>query len=112
MATVRYDVSRFTVHDIYLFKEGNLLRLYNKLGSHVMNVEGKAGVYFAVWAPNAKVVSVLGDFNGWNTESHVLSLKDDDSGIWEGFIPKIKKGEIYKYHIVSKYRKYPAQIIA
>jgi 1,4-alpha-glucan branching enzyme len=106
MATVRYDVSRFTTNDIYLFKEGKHFRLYDKLGSHAMNVEGTAGVYFAVWAPNAKVVSVLGNFNGWNTQSHVLSLKDDNSGIWEGFIPKIKKGEIYKYHIVSKYRKY------
>jgi 1,4-alpha-glucan branching enzyme len=106
MATVRCDVSRFTAHDIFLFKEGNHFRLYNKLGSHAMTIEGTAGVYFAVWAPNAKVVSVLGDFNGWDREAHVLSLRDDDSGIWEGFIPGIKKGEIYKYHIVSKYRKY------
>jgi len=106
MAVVRYDVSRFTAHDIYLFKQGTLFRLYDKLGSHIMNIEGTEGVYFALWAPNAKAVSVIGDFNRWNPDSHGLSPRDDESGIWEGFIPKIKKGDIYKYHIVSRYGKY------
>ena len=100
------DISLFSEHDIYLFKEGNHFRLYDKLGSHPAVVNGKKGYYFAVWAPNAKKVTVQGDFNEWNKEKHRLSLRGDESGIWEGFIPGIKKGDIYKYHIVSRYNKY------
>lgn len=103
---VRHDVSLFTSHDIYLFKEGNHFRLYSKLGSHAMIVDGEKGIYFALWAPNAKRVTVIGNFNKWNKETHELLLRPDKSGIWEGFIPGVKKGDIYKYHIVSKYRKY------
>jgi 1,4-alpha-glucan branching enzyme len=100
------DLSLFSEHDIYLFKEGNHFRLYDKLGAHPAVVNGIKGYYFAVWAPNAKKVTVQGDFNGWDKEAHRLSLRDDESGIWEGFIPGIKKGDIYKYHIVSSYRRY------
>ncbi len=100
------EISLLSGHDIYLFKEGNHFRLYDKLGSHPAVVHGKKGYYFAVWAPNAKQVTVQGDFNGWNKETHRLALRDDASGIWEGFIPGIKKGDIYKYHIVSSYNKY------
>ncbi len=100
------DISLFSEHDIYLFKEGNHFRLYDKLGSHPAVVKGEKGHYFAVWAPNAKKVTVQGDFNGWNKDEHRLSLRGDESGIWEGFIPGIKKGDIYKYHIVSSYNKY------
>ena len=100
------DISLFSKHDIYLFKEGNHFRLYDKLGSHPAVVKGKKGYYFAVWAPNAKKVTVQGDFNGWNKEKHSLLLRGDESGIWEGFIPGIKKGDIYKYHIVSNYNRY------
>lgn len=103
---VRHDVSLFTSHDIYLFKEGNHFRLYSRLGSHAMTVDGEKGTYFALWAPNAKRVTVIGNFNNWNKESHELLLRPDKSGIWEGFIPDIKKSDIYKYHIVSKYRRY------
>ena len=60
---VRYGVTLFTEHDIYLFKEGSHFNLYNKLGSHILSVEGIEGTYFAVWAPNAERVSVMGDFN-------------------------------------------------
>ncbi len=105
---VRYDTSQLTDHDIYLFKEGNHFRLYRRLGAHVMNVNGVSGVHFAVWAPNAEKVSVVGDFNGWNKESHQLMPRWDASGIYEGFIPGLKKGDIYKYHISSRYNAYSA----
>ncbi|RRN77117.1 1,4-alpha-glucan branching protein GlgB, partial [Pseudoxanthomonas sp. SGD-10] len=76
-------------------------KLYEKLGSHVINYQEVTGTYFAVWAPNAKSLSVIGNFNGWNKSSHELLPRWDSSGIWEGFIPNIGNGEIYKYHIVS-----------
>jgi 1,4-alpha-glucan branching enzyme len=96
----------FTDQDIYLFKEGNHFRLYEKLGSHAMIVDGAEGTYFAVWAPNAKRVSVIGDFNGWNPDIHPLEARWDGSGIWEGFIPGVLKGVIYKYRIVSANNDY------
>lgn len=86
--------------DIYLFNEGNHFRLYEKLGAHIQNVDGKAGIYFAVWAPNAKSVSVIGDFNGWEHGKHIL-FPHGTSGIWEGFIPNIDNGSLYKYFIRS-----------
>jgi len=103
---VSHEVSLLTDQDIYLFKEGNHFRLYDKLGAHVTSVGGRAGTYFAVWAPNARSVSVVGDFNGWNPASHPLGLRWDGSGIWEGFIAGLGKGAIYKYHLVSQYRRY------
>lgn len=103
-----YHATRFTDHDIYLFKEGNHFRLYDKLGSHPMTVDGKQGAYFAVWAPNAERVSVMGDFNDWDKESHQLMPRWDESGIWEGFVPDIKEGFSYKYHVASKYHMYRA----
>ncbi len=93
--------SLFTDFDIDLFKGGKHYRLYNKLGSHIIEVNGKKGTYFAVWAPSAKSVSVIGDFNGWNADEHRLNVRWDSSGIWEGFIPEIGKGEKYKYKIQS-----------
>jgi len=98
--------SLLTDHDIYLFKEGTHFRLYNKLGAHTVEVDGTRGTFFAVWAPSAATVSVVGDFNQWNPQSHPLSLRWDGSGIWEGFIPGIGKGSVYKYHIVSNYNGY------
>ena len=103
---VKHDVSLFSDQDIYLFKEGNHFKLYEKLGSHPMTVDGIEGTYFAVWAPNAEQVYVTGDFNGWNKVSHKLMPRWDASGIWEGFIPGIGKGEIYKFHIVSRNNNY------
>jgi 1,4-alpha-glucan branching enzyme len=103
---VIYGVSLFTDHDIYLFKEGTHYQLYEKLGSHPMTVDGIEGVYFAVWCPDAEKVSVIGDFNGWDKGSYPLVPRWDGSGIWEGFIPGVKKGSLYKYHITSRYNNY------
>jgi 1,4-alpha-glucan branching enzyme len=100
--------SLLTDHDIYLFKQGNHFRLYNKLGAHIVEVDGVEGTFFGVWAPCAATVSVVGDFNKWNAQSHPLMLRGDGSGIWEGFIPKLGKGSIYKYHIVSNHNGYVA----
>ena len=100
---IRYDVTRFTEMDIYLFKEGTHTKLYEKLGSHPMEVKGKPGVYFAVWAPNAERVTVRGDFNDYDPEAHPLQLRGDGSGIWEGFIEEVETGLTYKYHIVSRF---------
>src|SRR3989338_3706122 len=80
-----YDKSHITDQDTYLFKEGNHFQLYDKLGSHERVRDGQTGTFFAVWAPNAESVSVMGDFNGWNRESHKLAVRWDSSGIWEGF---------------------------
>jgi len=93
----------FTDKDIYLFREGNHFQLYEKLGAHPMTAGQQEGSYFAVWAPNAEKVSVVGDFNGWNPHSNPLGPRWDSSGIWEGFIPGVAKGALYKYHIVSRY---------
>src|SRR3990170_1157044 len=93
--------SLLTDYDITLFKEGKHFRLYEKLGSHPMKVGKTKGVHFAVWAPNAKKVSVIGDFNGWNKDANPLNVRWDSSGIHEGFIPNIGQGTIYKYSIES-----------
>ncbi|HEY0272636.1 MAG TPA: 1,4-alpha-glucan branching protein GlgB [Chitinophaga sp.] len=93
--------SLFTDFDIALFGEGRHYRLYEKFGSHAATHDGQEGTYFAVWAPNAQRVSVVGDFNNWNTESHVLLPRWDHSGIWEGLVPGLGLGEKYKYFIIS-----------
>ena len=103
--TIHYDVSLLSDMDIYLFKQGNHTKLYDKLGSHMMARKKVKGVCFAVWAPNAERVSVRGDFNDYDTDSHPLRLRDDDSGIWEGFIEEVEQGLTYKYHIVSRYHE-------
>ena len=102
MNAIHYDLTRFTDMDIYLFKEGTHVKLYDKMGSHRMEREGTEGVYFAVWAPNAAMVSVIGDFNGYDASAHPLKLREDESGIWEGFIEDVEIGQTYKYRIVSK----------
>ena len=86
--------------DVYLFNEGNHYRLYRHLGAHPLTVNGVSGTQFAVWAPNAREVSVIGDFNGWNPSSDYLS-PHGQSGIWEGFVEGVSDGAIYKYHIAS-----------
>ncbi|MBE0424333.1 MAG: 1,4-alpha-glucan branching protein GlgB [Lutibacter sp.] len=100
MAEVKVH-SLFTDFDINLFKAGKHFRLYEKLGAHCINLEGIKGTYFAVWAPSAKNVSVIGDFNFWTDGEHKLNVRWDGSGIWEGFIPEVEKGNIYKYKIHS-----------
>jgi len=89
----------FSDYDVHLFKEGKHFHLYKKLGSHLVEFEGKTGTYFAVWAPNAENVTVIGDFNDWNRYTHYMNARPDGSGIWEVFIPGIEKGTIYKYFI-------------
>ena len=93
--------SLFTDFDIDLFKAGKHFRLYEKLGAHPIEVNGVSGVYFAVWAPSARSVSVVGDFNYWIQGEHQLQVRWDSSGIWEGFIPGVQKGTSYKYKIQS-----------
>jgi 1,4-alpha-glucan branching enzyme len=93
--------SLFSDFDIALFKAGKHYQLYNKLGSHQVQHLGQSGTYFAVWAPNAKYVSVIGNFNGWNRSSHAMHVRWDHSGIWEVFIPGVETGECYKYFIES-----------
>ncbi|WP_109300914.1 1,4-alpha-glucan branching protein GlgB [Aquimarina sp. AU474] len=93
--------SLFSDFDINLFKGGKHYRLYEKFGSHITIVDGVEGTYFAVWAPSAKSVSVVGDFNFWVEGEHELNVRWDESGIWEGFIPGTGKGSIYKYKIQS-----------
>ena len=93
--------SRFTDFDIGLFKSGKHYKLYEKMGSHVVEFNGVIGTYFAVWAPNAQYVSVIGNFNCWDRGSHPLYVRWDGSGIWEGFIPNVGDGETYKYFIKS-----------
>lgn len=95
--------SFFTEFDIDLFKAGKHYRLYEKLGAHLTEVDGVKGVYFAVWAPSAKQVSVIGDFNYWLEGEHPLYVRWDGSGIWEGFIPGVDKGSKYKYKILSNH---------
>ena len=91
--------SLFTDFDTALFISGKHFRLYEKLGAQLMEVDQTAGVFFAVWAPNAQQVSVVGNFNAWNKTAHTLYKRLDQSGIWEGFIPHLAKGEVYKYAI-------------
>lgn len=96
---VFYDVTLFSELDIYLFKEGTHSKLYNHLGSHILERDGITGTYFALWAPNASGVCVRGDFNSYEINSHKLKKREDDSGVWEGFINNVDEGMTYKYHI-------------
>jgi 1,4-alpha-glucan branching enzyme len=98
-------MSLLTDHDLYLFNEGSHVKLYERLGSHQRTIDGTDGVNFAVWAPDAEKVFVKGSFNGWNNQSHQLHPRGI-SGIWEGFVPHVRKGDIYKYHVVSRYHSY------
>ena len=91
--------SLFSDFDIALFISGKHFRLYEKFGSHLIKVDQAEGTYFAVWAPNAQEVRVIGDFNHWNKSAHYLYKRHDESGIWEGFIPGVGKGTVYKYAI-------------
>src|SRR6266581_4216190 len=99
------EVSLLTEQDLYLFNEGSHLRLYEKLGAHPIALEGTLGTYFAVFAPNAKQVFLMGDFNGWDKSDHPLRSRGN-SGIWESFVPGVGKGVHYKYHIVSREQNY------
>jgi 1,4-alpha-glucan branching enzyme len=94
-----WNYSLMTDADIQNFQNGTHYSLYTIFGNHQIQVLNTWGTYFAVWAPNATAVFVTGNFNNWNKTSHPLKVKLDSSGIWEGFIPNVLKGEVYKYHI-------------
>ncbi len=94
MQEIRYDVSLWGEMDSYLFKEGTHTHIYEILGSHRVSKNQLDGVYFAVWAPNAKSVSVIGDFNNYRVGIHPLKLRGDGSGVWEGFIPNLLKDSL------------------
>jgi 1,4-alpha-glucan branching enzyme len=94
--------------DLYLFNEGTHFHLYDKLGAHPVEHNGTAGTYFAVWAPNAEQVSVIGSFNDWEKGKHTLSPVRE-SGIWEGFFQGIGKGTLYKFHIRSRTGNYEVE---
>lgn len=96
-----WNYSRFTPEDLQNLHQGTLYRGYDLFGAHAMRVLDTDGYYFAVWAPNASSVHVIGDFNQWNKTSHPLYVRLDQSGIWEGFIPQLAAGEAYKFHIVG-----------
>jgi 1,4-alpha-glucan branching enzyme len=104
-AEVAPKMGLLTAQDLYLFNQGRNYRAYEKLGSHLTSVDGQSGANFSVWAPNARAVTVIGSFNGWNKDSHPLRARES-SGIWEGFIPGIDQGSVYKYHIVSRHQGY------
>ena len=85
--------------DLHLFNEGTHSHLFEKMGAHPMREP--EGTYFSVWAPNAESVSVIGDFNGWDKNANGLYAREA-SGIWEGFIPSVKHGALYKYYVHSR----------
>jgi 1,4-alpha-glucan branching enzyme len=98
---VRHDVSLLSDQDLFLFNEGTHARLFERLGAHPMEVQGEAGTHFAVWAPSAESVSVIGNHNDWNREADPLRPRGS-SGIWEGFVPGAGPGTVYKFHVVSR----------
>ena len=99
------DISLLTDDDLFLFNEGSHLRLYEKLGAHRVQAEAVEGTYFAVWAPDARRVCVIGDFNGWRRDTAPLRPRGK-SGLWEGFVPSVDRGAVYKYWIESRYNGY------
>ncbi len=96
-----WNYSLLNDDDVRNFQNGTNYRMYEKFGSHSLNVNHQWGMYFCVWAPNATSVSVVGNFNDWKNHTHELNPRWDNSGIWEGFIPGFNLGEVYKYHIVG-----------
>jgi 1,4-alpha-glucan branching enzyme len=102
------DFSLLSGQDLYLFNEGRHYRVYNKLGAHLTTAGDESGVAFSVWAPNAQDVSVIGSFNDWNPGTHPLRPREN-SGIWEGFVPGVTKGSLYKFHIRSRHQGHVAE---
>jgi 1,4-alpha-glucan branching enzyme len=107
MAPRKKRSTLLTSEHLHLFNEGTDLRIFECLGSHPRVVDGTAGTFFAVWAPNAERVHVMGDWNGWSPEKDPLEPRDR-SGIWEGFVPAVSEGAHYKYHVESKLGGYRA----
>ncbi|MFZ0313229.1 MAG: 1,4-alpha-glucan branching protein GlgB [Candidatus Korobacteraceae bacterium] len=105
LASQERGSSVLTPYDLHLFNEGQHTRLYEKFGAHLVEIEGRRGTHFAVWAPNAERVSIVGEFNGWNPEATPMSAQAS-SGVWEAFVPNLDQGAVYKYHIRSRYHMY------
>jgi 1,4-alpha-glucan branching enzyme len=101
--------SIFSDFDLYLFGQGKNYRIYEKMGAHERIVDGVAGVNFAVWAPNALSVSVVGDFNNWNRSANPMQLRHIDLGVWECFVPGLHNGILYKYAIYSRHNNYSVE---
>jgi 1,4-alpha-glucan branching enzyme len=99
------DSPILTADDLRQFNEGSNFRAYGKFGAHIIPVENSIGARFVVWAPNAERVAVMGSFNGWSKDAHVLQAVGT-SGLWEGFVPKVGQGALYKYDITSRYQDY------
>jgi len=97
--------SLLTADDLHLFHEGSHTRLWERLGAHPASPGGLLGTNFAVFAPEAESVSVIGDFNRWDSDGHALGRRGD-SGVWEGFVPGVEPGAVYKYHVRSRHRGY------
>ena len=94
-----------TDQDLYLFNEGSHYRIYDRMGAHLATSNGQAGAVFSVWAPNARSVSVVGGFNGWDPRTNRLEPRSS-SGVWEGFVPGAQHGAYYKFHIESNRHGY------
>jgi 1,4-alpha-glucan branching enzyme len=95
--------------DLHLFGQGKEYRIYEKMGSHLRTVSGVPGVNFALWAPNARSVSVIGDFNGWQHGATPMHLRHQDLGVWECFVPGLTAGALYKYAITSRFNDYTVE---
>ena len=100
--TASHDITLLTAEDLHLFNEGTHYRMYEKLGAHLVSAGEEPGVCFGVWAPNARELSVIGSFNRWDPRATPLHPRGS-SGIWEGFVPQVRKGELYKFHIQSQH---------
>ena len=96
---------RLTADDVFLFHEGNLHRAHERLGCHLGERDGQAGAWFAVWAPAAVSVSVIGSVNEWRPDRNELTALPE-GGIWEGFVPGVRQGDRYKFHVRSRFRDY------
>ncbi len=109
-STMDSDIpSIFSDFDLYLFGQGKHYRIYEKMGAHPRTVNGVAGVNFAVWAPHALAVSVVGDFNGWNRSANPMHRRHNDLGVWECFVPGLQVGALYKYAIYSSVNNYTVE---
>ncbi len=95
--------------DLHLFGQGKEYRIYEKMGAHLRTVSGVPGVNFALWAPNARSVSVIGDFNGWRHGATPMHLRHQDLGVWECFVPGLTAGALYRYAITSRFNDYTVE---
>ena len=98
-------ITLLSEQDLYLFNEGSNYRMPETMGAHLVSRDGQAGAVFSVWAPNARLVSVIGSFNAWGARTNLLAPRGN-SGIWEGFVPGVTKGALYKFHIESRSHSY------